>query len=348
MNRVCSPLPANDLDHILAHTAPLWRELAGSRLFITGGTGFFGIWLLESIAAANDALGVGVGATVLSRDPQRFAINNPRLAARKEFKWLTGNAESFVVPADRFDYVMHLATPSAAELGAGDTALALATLLGTARVLQFARACDARRLLLASSGAVYGQQPAELSHIPETYPGAPNPQHAPSAYGEIKRMSELMCALTPELDCVIARGFSFFGPYLPLTGKFAMGSFIRDALAGGPIRIHGDGTPVRSYLYVADLVIWLLTLMLKGRPSHPYNVGSDQPISLVELAREVAATTHGAMIDIARTPMASSPGAYVPDTRRARDELGLDVFIPLSLGLSRTINWARRRSQTLR
>jgi dTDP-glucose 4,6-dehydratase len=337
-------IPAADLDHILAHTAPLWRELAGSRIFITGGTGFFGIWLLEAIAAANDTLGIGLGATVLSRNPARFAGEHPRLAGRAEFEWLEGHIEDFSFPAEPCDYVIHLATPSAAELSAGGTELSLATLLGTQRVLQFARTGNARRLLLASSGAVYGQQPAELSHIPETYPGAPNLQRATSSYGEIKRMAELMCVLTPEVDCVIARGFSFFGPGLPLTEKFAMGSFIRDALAGGPIRIRGDGSPVRSYLYAADLVIWLLTLMLKGKPNHPYNVGSDQAVSLAQLAQQVADTIPGTRIDIGRSPTAGAPEAYVPDIRRARDELGLDVLIPLSSGLRRTVDWARQPS----
>jgi len=335
-------VPAADLDHILAHTGDIWHKLAGARFFITGGTGFFGIWLLEAIVAANDTLKVGVGATVLSRNPASFLERTPHLAIRPEFEWLSGDAASFAFPADRFDYIIHLATPSAAELGAGDTALTLSTLLGTRRILQFARACRSRRLLLASSGAVYGRQPRELSHIPETYPGAPNPQQRTSAYGEIKRLSELMCALTPEVECIIARGFSFYGPHLPLTDKFAIGSFIRDAINDGPIRIHGDGTPVRSYLYAADLVIWLLTLLLKGRSNQPYNVGSDQAISLAELARQVATATRGVTVEIAQVPATDSPERYVPDIKKARNELGLNVSIPLTLGLARTFDWATR------
>ena len=337
-------VPAADLDHILAHTRDLWHELAGTRLFITGGTGFFGTWLLESIAAANDALKVGVGVTVLSRDPAPFLARMPHLAVRSEFEWLTGDTAKFAFPPDRFDYIIHLATASAAEVSAGDTALSLNTLLGTQRILQFARACRARRLLLASSGAVYGRQPPELSHIPETYPGAPNPQQPTSAYGEIKRMSELMCALTPEVECIIARGFAFVGPHLPLTEKFAVGNFIRDALAGGPIRIHGDGSPVRSYLYAADLAIWLLTLLLKGRPNQPYNVGSDQAINLAELAEAVAATTDGVTVKIANAPTPEAPERYVPDIQKAQDELGLEVLIPLALGLRRTVGWARQEA----
>ncbi|MDP2794419.1 MAG: NAD-dependent epimerase/dehydratase family protein [Sulfurisoma sp.] len=339
---MAASVPAADLDHILAHTGDIWRELAGTRIFITGGTGFFGVWLLEAIAAANDTLKVGVGVTVLSRDPASFLARMPHLAVRPEFAWLTGDTMDFVFPDGTFDYVIHLATASAEKLGAGDTALTLTTLLGTQRILQFARICRARRLLLASSGAVYGRQPPELGHIPETYPGAPNPQHRASTYGEIKRMSELMCALTPEVECIIARGFSFYGPHLPFTEKFAIGSFIRDAIEGGPIRIHGDGTPVRSYLYAADLAIWLVTLLLKGKPNQPYNVGSDRAIGLAELARQVAATTCGVTVEIAHAPTTGLPDRYVPDIQKARGELGLDILTPLSLGLERTVDWAAR------
>lgn len=273
----------------------------------------------------------------------RFARELPRLAKRREFEWLAGETDSFSYPAGRFDYIIHLATPSAAEVSAGGAALTLATLQGMQRVLQFARQAGARRLLLASSGAVYGRQPPELGHIPEDYNGAPDLRQPMSAYGEIKRMSELMCALTPEVDCVIARGFAFVGPYLPLTDKFAVGSFIRDVLADGPIRIQGDGSPLRSYLYAADLTIWLLTLLVRGRSSEAYNVGSDDAISLAGLARTLAATT-GTAIDIAQAATGEQAERYVPAIDKARDELGLEVRVPLPAALRRTMDWASQLS----
>ena len=237
--------------------------------------------------------------------------------------------------------MIHLATPSAAEVGAGGTALTLSALQGTHRVLQFACQSGAKRLLLASSGAVYGRQPADLSHIPEDYGGAPDPSLPTSAYGEIKRMSELMCALTPDVECVVARGFSFVGPYLPLTDKFAIGSFMRDAIAGGPIRIHGDGTPLRSYLYAADMAIWLLTLLLKGQPSRAYNLGSDTLVSLRELADSVAAPAPGAVQIVIEGDARSGPAnAYVPSIQRARAELGLEVRLDLPTSIARSIAWA--------
>lgn len=335
-------IPAADLDHILEHTALLWHELHGARLFITGGTGFWGKWLLESIAVANDRLDAKVSATLLSREPERFAREMPRLASRPEFAWLRGDAASFGFPDGHFDHVIHLATASAAEVGAGGTAPIIHTLAGTARTLDFAQHCGAQRFLLASSGAVYGRQPPEFSHIPESYAGAPVLREPQSAYGEVKRMSELMCAMTPGIECIIARGFAFVGPYLPLTDKFAVGGFIRDALAGGPIRIGGDGTPVRSYLYAADLAIWLLTLLVKGKPSEAYNVGSDETIQISRLAASIARTIGATNIETAHVPTNDPPQRYVPSIAKAGSELGLAVHVPLAAALSRTIEWARR------
>ena len=243
----------------------------------------------------------------------------------------------FAFPEGRFDYVFHFATASAAEVGAGDTALMIATLAGTARLLQFARQSGARRLLLASSGAVYGRQPPELSHIPEDYAGAPSLNDPMSAYGEIKRMSELMCLATTDVECVIARGFASLGPYLPLSGKFAAGSFIRDALAGGPIVLEGDGRALRSYLHAADLTIWLLAILVRGKPRRAYNVGSDAAVSTAELAKRIAACMSANMrIEVRGRPDDKPESRYLPDISRARTELGLTPHYDLDQSIART------------
>ena len=235
--------------------------------------------------------------------------------------------------------MIHLATPSAAEVGAGDTGMLTSALLGMHRVLQFARQSHAKRLFFASSGAMYGHQPADLSHIPEDYKGAPDTTKPMSAYGELKRVSELMCALTPDVDCVIARGFAFVGPYLPLTDKFAIGSFMRNALAGRPIRILGDGTPLRSYLYAADLAVWLLTLLVRGTPAEVYNLGSDEIIDLAGLARAITSSVD-VPIEIVQSRPSGGTQRYIPTIDKARKELGLEVRIPLTTALRRTMGWS--------
>lgn len=338
-------VPAGDLDHILTHSGDIWRQLASRRLFITGGTGFFGIWLLEAIAAANDALKVGVGATVLSRDPAPFLARVPHLAHREEFDWLQGDPASFAFPAKHHDYIVHLATATSAHLGHSDPRCMLETkFAGICRVLDYARHAGIRRLLATSSGAVYGPQPPGLGHIPETYNGAPDPMDPASAYGQGKRLIEQMCSIADAVECVIARCFCFVGPHLPMDARFAAGNFMRDALGGGPVRVHGDGTPLRSYLYAADLVVWLLTLLVKGQARRAYNVGSDHAVSIAELALAIAAMAGECKISIGQVPSGLPANRYVPAIDRARKELGLDVWIPLNDALQRSFAWARRQA----
>ncbi len=338
---------AGDLDHVLAHTHNLWEDLRGGRLFITGGTGFFGCWLLESFAWANDARGLGAEALVLTRDPEAFAAKHPRLAAHPAIGFHRGDIRSFPFPNGTFSHIVHGATEAKASLNRDDPLGMIETITeGTRRTLEFARRCGASRFLLTSSGAVYGAQPPGLSHVPEEYVGAPDCARAGSAYGEGKRLAELFCAVYAEkhgLNVSIARGFAFVGPFLPLDSHFAVGNFLRDGLRGGPIEIGGDGTPFRSYLYAADLAIWLWTILLRGRPGRAYNVGSEAAISIADTAQAVAACFAPAPpVRIARAPtLGQAAERYVPSTERARGELGLDVWVGLDEALRRTIDWNR-------
>jgi dTDP-glucose 4,6-dehydratase len=343
---------AADLDHVLVHTPGLWEELRGQRIFITGGTGFFGSWLLESFTWANKQLQLDAEAVVLSRNPAAFLNKVPHLADDPAIRWLVGDVCSFEFPASTFSHVIHAATESGKQ--AGNTApLQMLDVIvsGTRRVLDFALKARARGFLLTSSGAVYGKQPSELSHLPETYVGAPDPLSSSSAYSEGKRLAELLCALYHKqhgLETKIARGFAFVGPYLPLDAHFAVGNFIGDALDGGSIEVKGDGTAQRSYLYAADLAVWLWTILLRGQACHPYNVGSEEAFSIAELAEEVRRIVNpSAAVRIAgRASLNSSAQRYVPSTERARTELGLRPVIGLTQSLQRTAAWHTEISET--
>jgi dTDP-glucose 4,6-dehydratase len=363
-----------DLDRVLAHTRDEWDALRGQRLFLTGGAGFFGIWLIETFLWANQKLDLGAEVLVLSRDPAVVLRRMPHLAGQPGLVFLMGNMCNFAFPAGSFSHIVHAATetyhsPSAADLLAAfdrDTQ-------GTRRVLDFARQCGAKRVLLTSSGAVYGRQPSELTHIPEDYSGSFPPTDTTSGYAQAKRVSEFLGALYAQaygFETKIARGFAFVGPYLPLDRNFAVGNFLRDALAEGPIVVQGDGTPYRSYLYAADLAAWLWTILFRGRSCRPYNVGSDQDLTIAALAQTVLdvvapsaelrihhatqgdperprATQSDPEYWVPRCPDASRPvQRYVPETKRAHDELGLCVNIGLREGIARTAAWHRARSHS--
>jgi dTDP-glucose 4,6-dehydratase len=129
---------------------------------------------------------------------------------------------------------------------------------------------------------------------------------------------------------------------LPLDAHFAIGNFIRDAMKGEPIKVK-DGTPYRSYLYAADLAIWLWTILFKGEACHSYNVGSDQEITIAELAQTVASALGGSVAS-STSPLkfGSTATRYVPDVSRIEIELGLATEIKLSDSLQRVAVWLRQ------
>jgi len=339
-------LPSQDLQHILDHTRELWEEMRGKRIFVTGGTGFFGCWLLESFAYANDQLGLGASLVSLTRDAEAFGRKVPHLAGHPAIILHGGDVRDFTFPSGEFSHVLHAATTSSAQVEPMETLDTITT--GTRRVLDFAVACRAKKFLLTSSGAVYGRQPPEISHIPETYPGAPDPSDSNASYGEGKRVAELLCSIYHSdhgIETKIARCFAFVGPHLPLDSHFAIGNFIRDALAGGPIRVNGDGTPMRSYLYAADLAIWLWTILFRGVACRPYNTGSDEARSIAEIARAVGNACNPKLDIVVSQPAipGAVPSRYVCDCNRAR-ELSLRVSFSLEQQILRTIAWHKAES----
>ena len=345
MPQPVKPLPPEDLEHVLEHTRELWSEASGKSFFITGGTGFFGMWLLESFAHINDQLALGMRATILTRDPAAFARKAPHLTTRADLRLIQGDIRSFPFPEGEFDHIIHAATEASAKLNEEAPHEMLdAIVAGTRRVLDLAAQCGVKKLLLTSSGAVYGKQPSEITHISEDYFGAPDPLLSGSAYGEGKRLAEHMCCVHARqhgYEAKIARCFAFVGPHLPLDAHFAIGNFIRDAMRGTPIQINGDGTPMRSYLYASDLAVWLWTILFKAPHARAYNVGSDEGISIKSLA-DIVVMAHGGSLPL---KLAVSPQSgcsilrYVPAIKRASEDLGLRVRINLVEGINKTFIW---------
>jgi nucleoside-diphosphate-sugar epimerase len=319
---------ANDLDNIVARTEPLWQELRGQRILVTGATGFFGCWLLESFAWANRRL--NLGARAVAEDP---AISLHAADVRN------GN-----FPDGVFSHVVHAATDASAKLNKDAPLVMFDTIVeGTRRALQFSITSGVSRFLLVSSGAVYGNQPQQLTHVGECFEGGPDPLNPASAYAEGKRAAETLCSLTasPNLAVAVARCFAFVGPYMQIEAHFAIGNFIADRLHNRPIHVQGDGSAVRSYLYASDLMVWLWTILFKGQSGRAYNVGSEEAANIAALAREVAAALPPEVgVNIASVAI---PGAavhrYVPSTARAREELGLRAEVPLREAIRRTYGW---------
>ncbi|MBN3815739.1 NAD(P)-dependent oxidoreductase [Paraburkholderia sp. Se-20369] len=329
----------SDFERLAAHIDS--REFDGKTILVSGATGFFGMWMLAYFSWLHDAGKQRFRVLAISRNPARFEQKHAWIANAEWLHWVTGDIRDFEFPAEPVDYVIHAATDTSAEAGRSPRVLLESIVGGTRRILDCAKACGAQRVLLVSSGGAYGGQALDVPRLVETSRTAPSTMDIGAAYGEGKRVMELLGAIhAHETSCevVSARCFAFVGAGLPLDGHFAIGNFIRDALTQDRIVIRGDGKGVRSYLYAADLVGWLMRLLLKGGNREIYNVGSDTEVTIGELARTVIATLAPSKTVVIEGA-ATGPGAgnrYVPSIDRVREQLGLDVWTPLPLAIQNT------------
>lgn len=335
----------NDLAHILKNTKDILQGLNGMRILLTGGTGFFGKWLLETFSYAIKEMSLDLHIIVLSRNPEDFKNRYPHLGNDQSFTFLKGDITDFSFAIPHVDLIIHAATEASAKLNQEHPLVMIDSIVeGTRNVLEYARQKNVNRMLFISSGAVYGKQPFEISHISEDYRGAPDTSDPLSAYGEGKRVAELLGSVYWKnfgLQFKIARCFAFVGPYLPLDTHFAIGNFILNGINNTPIYIKGNGTPLRSYFYASDLIIWLLTILDKGKPCYPYNVGSEESISITDLATLVS-SSFIPCVPVERNPnaqKASNIERYVPSCQRAMRELGLKQHVTLFEGLQKTIRF---------
>jgi len=317
--------------------------LKNKNIFLTGGTGFVGKNLLKSFIYLNNSMNLGIKITLLSRDRIGFKNNNPEFFIKSDdwIEFVNGDVRDFAFPPGNFDYIIHAATPASAKLEAENPEEMRSIIVeGTKRVVEFANKCGAQKLLLTSSGAVYGVQPPDLKNIPEDYEPAPS-----TVYGKGKLEAERICSECLK-NVVIARCFAFVGPYLPLDIHYAIGNFIRSGIEGNPIVIQGDGRPFRSYLYSVELIVWLLTILAKGTHGRAYNVGSEFEISIRDLAYMVSDYFEGRLpVNIIGKPDSNTLAPrYVPSTARVRDELGLSQKLTLKESLNNTIDWYKTRS----
>lgn len=340
---------ASDLNFILDHTQPYWSELKNQSIFITGGTGFFGCWLLESLLWANQKFHLNCSVCVLTRDIEAFKKKSPHLASDPLLRFHRGDVRDFTFPEGTFSHIIHAATEASAQLNREQPEIMFGTITkGMRHVLDFAKHCSAKKLLFTSSGAVYGVQPPNVSFLSELYEGDPKNMGEKAPYGAAKKMAEELCiraANASSLEVKIARCFAFIGPYLPLDTHFAIGNFILAGLHHEPIHIQGDGTPYRSYLYAADLMIWLWTILFRGENKRSYNVGSDRAISIAQLAHVVAGAFEPSVkVEISKKPILGRPAdRYVPSIERARKELGLQQRVSLLEAIQKTKVWYSRK-----
>jgi dTDP-glucose 4,6-dehydratase len=345
------PIVQEDVESIFKVVGNDLSRLQGKRVLITGGTGFIGTWLLETISWLNKNSSQSCIVYVPTRNPEAFARKAPHLASNPEIVLLPGDIADFQYPDDECNFIIHAAAPGEPRALIHDSLGVAETIVrGTRRILELTTQKNIEGFLFVSSGAVYGVQPPDLERISEDYPGAPDVTNILSAYGEAKRYAEMLCNLYHQrygLPIHIARPFTFIGPYQDLNAGFAITDFIRDGLQGGHLKIQGDGTTVRSYCYAADMTAMLWKILLQSPVGRVYNVGSDEPITILELAKKVISFLDTAMevVVMLKANIKSKSARYVPGINRGKSELGMNTYTDIDKAIQRTLSWIKYPNQ---
>jgi nucleoside-diphosphate-sugar epimerase len=318
------------------------RTLSGASILLTGATGWFGVWLLEALCAADDMLRLGIRITAVSRDPERFTARFPRFGDDPRIRWIKTDIRQLEPLFGGFSHVIHAATDTSLQSERDAPGQLFDTIVQGAHRAITAAGTQCKGFLLLSSGAVYGPARENCERFVERAPGESDPSSLKDAYARGKNVAEQICAAAADngLPVRIARCFAFVGPHMPFDKHFAIGNFIADAVEGRVIRVKSDGRPLRSYLYMTDLVRALVAILAGGAGVKPYNVGSDAALTIEQLARCVDRVAGGRGVTIEGVP--SDPrDRYIPDTTRLRVELGCAPEIALDTAVARTAAWYR-------
>lgn len=330
-----------DLQFIVSSLESELRSMQGSHVFITGATGIIGKWLLASLLYADDVLDLNLSVSILTRSKQVFGEKYPLLCFDKRLSILEGDIRFFEAERE-VDYFIHGAA-DVVNVSVGSETY-MSNILGTHNALVQAVKLKTKRFLYLSSGAVYGRTGLEKEGIDEGYRGEIDFLNPNSAYSLGKCGGEFLtnCAADEsEISVSSARCFAMAGPHLPLDKHFAFGNFILSAINNNKIEITGNGKVYRSYLYLADVCIWLLKIAINGENRKSYNVGSDQSISIKALAEKIKFELNSdSEISIGNANSDKShSNYYFPNTNFTKESLGLDVNYSLAEIIKITADW---------
>ena len=345
MHKISNVL-AEDFKQVFYRVGGLWENMRKARIFVTGGTGFFGAWLLYTLLEAQRQVDLEIEAVLLTRNPSLFSQKHPLIARASMVRLYQGDIANFTYPAGKFTHMIH----AASELSHFEPSTPSETVSHTERsclrMMDFAKKSGVTSVLYISSGAVYGPMQPGRRFLSEDQSTLPMPHQPENWYAKAKRAGEkimLEQGNTKNISVKIARGFAFHGPMLPLDSPFAVAAFLGRALSNEKIVIRNHGLTVRSYLYGADLAQWLWTILIRGAHGRAYNTGSDIPVTILHLAEAIqkACQTKAGLQVLGTLPPGQEPEFYVPKIQRAKTELSLEVFTGLEEGLARSVNHYR-------
>lgn len=333
---------------------PVITSLRNQSILVTGGTGFMGKWLAEVVVYLNTSHQFNIKLYLLSRNIEAFKNAVPHLSNQPFIELIEADVRNLRDMPTDVSYVIHAAaTPDRREHATQPLRVIETIYKGTLSVLDAAtRLPVLNKLLYISSNNVYGNIFHGTEGIVEKSMGNLDCNSINAAYPEAKRLAETVCAVyrnQQKLPVTTVRPFAFLGPYQDLEKPWALNNFMRDAILGGPIRILGNKDTVRTYLYGSDMAAWLLAILANSKPANTYNIGSEESISMMELAQKIAQNFHN-KIDITVSSYKDSDRYFSvlkPDLSQLKKDIAVRQKISLDEAIKNTLAWYQENNQIL-
>jgi len=307
-----------------------------NRILVTGGAGFLGSHLCESL---------------LEKGKDVICIDNFFSGSKDNVRHLFSHPYFELIRHDiihplfvEVDKIYHLACPASPYHYQYNAIKTIKTnVMGTINMLGLTKRIKAR-ILLTSTSEIYGM--AEVHPQPEVYWGNVNPIGIRSCYDEGKRVAETLMMdyhRQNRVDIKIVRLFNTYGPRMALNDGRVISNFIVQSLKGEPLTVYGDGSQSRSFCYVSDLIKALQLMMETEGFIGPLNLGNPKEFTILELAEKILHLTKSSSKIIHKPLPPDDPVRRCPDISLAKEKLSWEPKIDLDEGLTRTIDYFRER-----
>ena len=334
----------DDINRILPLVINKLDDLKNKSLLITGAGGFLGSWLIQLVNFLNQNYKFNTQLFLIDRDFSKLKQHNPLILNFKNIVAIETDIRSTINLSNSIDYIIHAAsTPDRRTHSSSPLDTMRSISEGTSSILQLAtRLPNLRMLLNTSASSIYDQ--SDPIPINENSDVKPLNQNISYAHAEAKRFAEMLCSAArseARIPIVTVRPFTFCGPYQDINSPWAINSFIKDSLNQSPIKILGNGETIRSFMYGLDFAIWTLVIMLKAQNSETYNIGSNQGISLKELAKKILIETNSPLEIETNTSLIGDIkiDSLLPNTNKAIEHFNLEIYTEIDEALKRTIDW---------
>jgi len=333
-----------DLEYICISGEPIFKSLKNKKILILGATSFVGMWLTEALLYADDKLKLCISLLIISRNDDKLKRRFSNHIESGKIKIILNSLEN-VNPKQiqNIDFAINLATYK--DSNSNDLQLTENIKMFDSfwNLLKYSKV---ESVLFTSSGAAYGTNSSNLYFNKESdFCNFSNPHGSNNGYGLGKLCSEFLGfqrGINEKINFKVARLFSFSGAFLPLNGQYIIGNFISNILNSEPIEIKNSGNVYRSYLYGADMALWLLTILVLGE-NEIYNVGSDIPISTIDLANLVINITNSKS-EIMFSNVINKHDSYLPNIDKIKEKLKVSIKFNLEESILRMYSWNKNIS----